>query len=134
MSYIGRGAKAKNTNNCIFGRGRASPSHKVASPLPKFFLLSMVPSYHWAFYNRNLFKLFPSKTVKFFLFLLFFNSKHKRKLMVLNNFGRKKLKKGYSCKILNNTRVPLIIKKRGGTIDKVTKYKGTIDNFSKIII
>ena len=60
-----------------------------------FFLLSMVLLYYWAFYNSNLFILFPSKIVQNceFFFLLFFNSKYKRNLTVLNDFGRKKLKK-----------------------------------------
>ena len=48
----------------------------------------------------------------------------------MNNFGRKKFKK---IMIINNTSAPLIIKKLRGTIDKVRKFRGIIDNFSNII-
>ena len=41
----------------------------------------------------NFFRPKSSRTVNFFsFFFLLFNSKHKRKLTVLNDFGRKKLK------------------------------------------
>ena len=36
---------------------------------------------------------------------------------------------GYGCKTLNGTRVPLIIKKLRGTIDKALKFRGSIDDF-----
>ena len=71
---------------------------------PKFFY------YQW--YPRTIERLhFKTFSVKnrleplTFFFLLFFNSKHKRKLMVLNDIGRKKLKKDYACKTFNNTRI-----------------------------
>ena len=45
----------------------------------KLFWLSMVPSYYWASYNRNIFNFFLSKI-----------SKTLKKLMVLNDFKLKK--------------------------------------------
>ena len=69
-----------------------------------FDTLSMVPLsiFYYQWYPRtierfttvtflNYFHQKSSKTVNFFH--LFFNPKHKRKLTVLNDFGRKKLKK-----------------------------------------
>ena len=44
----------------------------------------------------------------------------------------KKIRKGYGCKTLNNTRLLLIIKKLRGTIDKMQKLKSTIDKVQKL--
>ena len=54
----------------------------------------------------------------------------------VNGFERflmEKVDKNYGCKMLNNRRVPLIIKKLKDIIDKVPKLKDTIDNFPFII-
>ena len=79
----------------------------------------------------NVFLQKLSKTVNFFSFL-FFNSEHKRKLTVLNDFGWKKLKKVTVVR-RSTIRLPLIIKKVTGTIDKFQKLRSTIDNFPNII-
>ena len=59
-------------------------------------------------------------------FFLYFKLKNKRKRKKVNGFRRfwmKEVKKGYGCKTLNNTRVPLIIKKLRDTIDKVSNSR-----------
>ena len=79
---------------CIWSNGKLSllplSFGTLLMVLLNFFLLSMVPMYYWAFYNHNLLKLIHPKSLIFFLFILFFYSKHKRKLTVLNDFERKK--------------------------------------------
>ena len=98
---------------------------------PKFFRLSIVPSCYWEL-TIVIFSIFfrpkSSKSINFFLFLLFFNVlnwlKKGKKLTILFDFiWTKKIRKGYDCKTLNNMRVLLIIEKLKGTIDKVQNLR-----------